>query len=139
MTQRELAHKMGLSPQTVAQWENDLRNPKIETLDKIAKALGINAERLYTDREREISFWADVEGWQRALDYMGHDFSDDEREIISLFSKLNQSGRKKAVERMEELTLIPKYQKSPSEAQKVPLPAEGETTPENNKSPSEGQ
>lgn len=39
MTQRELAQKMGLSFQSIAQWENGLRNPKIETLKKIADAL----------------------------------------------------------------------------------------------------
>lgn len=41
MTQKELAEKLGLSFQSVAQWENGLRNPKQETLQKIADALGI--------------------------------------------------------------------------------------------------
>lgn len=39
LTQKELAQKMGLSFQSIAQWENDLRKPKIETLKKIAAAL----------------------------------------------------------------------------------------------------
>ena len=39
MTQKELAQKLGLSFQSIAQWENDLRNPKVETLRKIANAL----------------------------------------------------------------------------------------------------
>lgn len=39
LTQKELAQKMGLSFQSIAQWENDLRKPKIETLKKIAVAL----------------------------------------------------------------------------------------------------
>ena len=39
LTQKELAQKMGLSFQSIAQWENDLRKPKIETLKKIADAL----------------------------------------------------------------------------------------------------
>lgn len=41
MTQKELADKLGLSFQAVAQWENDLRNPKYDTLEKIARALGV--------------------------------------------------------------------------------------------------
>ena len=42
MTQAQLAEKLGISFQSVAQWENDLRNPKQETLQKIADALGVS-------------------------------------------------------------------------------------------------
>lgn len=41
LTQKQLGEKMGISYQAVAQWENDLRNPKIETLRAIANALGV--------------------------------------------------------------------------------------------------
>lgn len=41
LTQKELGEKLGISYQTVAQWENDLRNPKYETLQRIASALGV--------------------------------------------------------------------------------------------------
>lgn len=51
MTQRELAERMGLSPQTVAQWENDLRNPKFQTLKRIAGALNISAYDLLDQEE----------------------------------------------------------------------------------------
>ena len=46
MTQKELGEKLGVSFQTIAQWENDLRNPKIETKQRIANALGITLETL---------------------------------------------------------------------------------------------
>lgn len=49
MTQAELAAKLGISFQSVAQWENDLRNPKYETLQKIANALGITVLYLMSD------------------------------------------------------------------------------------------
>ena len=39
MTQKALGEELGISYQTVAQWENDLRNPKRETLVKIARLL----------------------------------------------------------------------------------------------------
>lgn len=39
MTQAELGAKLGIAYQTVAQWENGLRQPKYETLQKIADAL----------------------------------------------------------------------------------------------------
>lgn len=46
MTQQELADKLGISFVGVSQWENDKRNPKRETLDKIAKVLGVRRRDL---------------------------------------------------------------------------------------------
>lgn len=46
LTQKELGAKLGITYQTLAQWENDLRNPKIETLQRIAAALGIPVSAL---------------------------------------------------------------------------------------------
>ena len=39
LTQKELGQKLGLPFQSIAQWERDARNPKFETLQKIAEAL----------------------------------------------------------------------------------------------------
>lgn len=41
LTQKELGQKIGVTHQTIAQWENGWRNPKIETVEKIADALEI--------------------------------------------------------------------------------------------------
>ena len=41
ITQKKLGEKLGVAYQTVAQWENDLRNPKLDTLQRIAAALDI--------------------------------------------------------------------------------------------------
>lgn len=43
MTQKELAEKVGVSYQMIQAWENNRRNPKVETMKKIASALGISA------------------------------------------------------------------------------------------------
>ena len=42
MTQRQLADKLGIPYQSIGQWENDQRNPKITTLQRIAGALGVH-------------------------------------------------------------------------------------------------
>lgn len=42
LTQKELAKKLGISYQALAQWENDLRKPKPETLERIGDALKID-------------------------------------------------------------------------------------------------
>lgn len=41
LTQKQLGEKLGISYQAVAQWENDLRNPKIKSLRAIANALEV--------------------------------------------------------------------------------------------------
>ena len=45
-TQKELGEKLEISYQTIAQWENNLRNPKVETLQRIADALGVPVSEL---------------------------------------------------------------------------------------------
>ena len=42
ITQKELGEKLGgISQQQIGQWENDSKTPKIETIQKIAKALNV--------------------------------------------------------------------------------------------------
>lgn len=42
LTQLELAQKLDVPFQSVSQWERDLRNPKPETIEKIANAIGVD-------------------------------------------------------------------------------------------------
>ena len=58
MTQAELANKLGIPYQSISQWERDLRNPKYDTLKKIAEALDV--------------FWLDLVG-DDYIDYPGKD------------------------------------------------------------------
>lgn len=46
MTQAELAQKLGIPFQSISQWERDIRNPKKETLIRIADALGVSISDL---------------------------------------------------------------------------------------------
>jgi transcriptional regulator with XRE-family HTH domain len=46
LTQLELAEKLGVPYQSIGQWENNVRNPKYETLEKIATALNVSVYRL---------------------------------------------------------------------------------------------
>lgn len=48
LTQKELGAKLGIAYQTLAQWENDLRKPKVETLQRIAAALDVPIASLMT-------------------------------------------------------------------------------------------
>ena len=80
LTQEELGRKIGVSFQMIAQWENGHRNPKYETLLKIADAL-----------EMPITFFA----------------STAELEIA--FFTLNKIGKAEAIKRIKELAQLPQY------------------------------
>ena len=49
LTQKELGERLGITYQTLAQWENDLRNPKYDTLKRIAAALNVPIYDLMDD------------------------------------------------------------------------------------------
>ena len=46
LTQAQLAEKLNVTPQNISQYERGLKNPKIGTLNKIAKALGVPVTEL---------------------------------------------------------------------------------------------
>lgn len=101
MTQAQLAEKLGISYVGVSQWENDLRNPKLDTLQRIASALGVPVQDLISDWEA-----VDKEEFKRVFIY-GEGIKD---RIDAALDRLNDEGQEKAAERVEELTEIPKYQ-----------------------------
>ena len=102
--------------------KRDSENVDPIILQKIATALSISPTYLigydqkivnpqsYTDDELlEIKAGA----WQAYTD----SFSEKEKHpLLTAFSKLNNLGQQKAVERVEELTEIPKYQKEKAPA-----------------------
>jgi len=53
MTQRQLAEKIGVSQQQIGQWENAIKNPKIETILKISKALSCNPKEIIAEFDEE--------------------------------------------------------------------------------------
>lgn len=131
LTQKELGAKLGVTYQTLAQWENDLRNPKQETIKRIATALNCDFYWLLLGEDLSIEdrqalnvmcvFNTDDYHIQKAAKLAvyyaenehksrGYSFSKTEEELIQSFSELNPSGQQEAVKRIEELTEIPKYQ-----------------------------
>ena len=53
MKQEELAERMGVSPQAVSKWENDLNCPDIALLPQLAKILGVTVDHLLTGEKPE--------------------------------------------------------------------------------------
>ena len=127
MTQAELGALLGVSGSMIGQWENDFRHPKLETRAKIADALGIKDFELASihkpnkNNHREIErMMGKEEGY---LDKMSarRDWPINQQRLVNAFDLLNDAGQQKAVERVEELTEIPKYQRqTPQEPPTAP-------------------
>lgn len=104
MTQAELANRLGIPYQSIGQWENDLRNPKFETLQKIASALGISVAELLGKEKGSLAHFFET----------GDKESAWRRQINLAFDELNEHGQCEAAKRVQELAKIPEYQKSKS-------------------------
>lgn len=53
MKQKELAEKMGIKQAALCQWERGKRKPKIETLERIARALNVSIWELIPEIDEE--------------------------------------------------------------------------------------
>ena len=129
LTQKELGELCGIAEQTIGQYERGTLNPKMETLGKIADALDIpfltfisnDVESFKVNKGLVITVMKDLSEGEEETNFLN--------QIRALLQRLNRSGKKKAMERIEELTEIPRYQAKPATGSTNPTP-EGKDTPE---------
>lgn len=171
LTQKELGAKLGVSESFIAQYETDKRNPKKETIARIADALGAHYLDLYGDEERiEIASFVRMgmklsdkiqediqkgENYDISVEYVrylqqnGYKFTEDERQLVSLYNQLNDFTQQIVITDLARLCLSPKHRKDgkgleqrPAAPQDTPAPQEGTDTtppPEDAEGPQEGQ
>ena len=128
ITQRELGEKLGgISQQQIGQWENGNKNPKIETVSNIAKALGCSIAELYDEpldmaigynsnntpviidgvinpEIFNISEWLD-----NANEELPFTILTEGEKLIIYFNSLNDEGKDKVFEYMELLLSSKQY------------------------------
>lgn len=51
MTGKELAAELEVNPATVSRWAQNITQPDLQTLVRIARALGVNVKNLLNDTE----------------------------------------------------------------------------------------
>lgn len=122
----ELGTLIGTTAASVSRYELGQRTPGIETLKMIAAALDVDVLQLmgFKDDNGNTTFATvnplDIEKITREAISAGNDLlylasysgeNDTQRKIQDALDKLNDAGQQKAVERVEELTEIPKYRK----------------------------
>lgn len=86
MKQEELAKKLGKSKSVISNWEKGINKPDADTIAELCKILKITPNQLF-------------------------DWKENHNKLINVyFQKLNEIGKQKALERIEEMTELPKYQ-----------------------------
>lgn len=100
-TQKELAEKSGIATITLQQYERGVREPKLDTIAKIARAMGLHACDLV-----DAGQWGQVQPGEDS-----ETSSEVESRLLYHFRNLNDNGQTVAVERVEELAKIPDYQR----------------------------
>ena len=98
LTQAQLAKKCGIATITIRQYESEKREPRLAQLECIAKALGITYLHLADSEIIPHLVSQSMKAGERKV------------KMDTAFNQLNEDGQQKAVERVEELTEIPRYQ-----------------------------
>ena len=109
LTQKKLGELCGIADSNIRKYESGNQNPKIETLQKIADALDIPVNRLLAGKiisrdelKEKLS--------EYGLTHLVPD-TEEERTVLENCKKLNETGKKEAAKRGEELTHLEKYTK----------------------------
>lgn len=127
MTQKEAASALGISQQAYSQYESGKRRPKMDTIVKIADALGVQPQELIHDEVIELynrtiynlpkgrfpveKAIAAAKATEEFVT-MANDLEQSMRknELEKIFLSLNEAGQLTALERLRELSEIPRYQ-----------------------------
>ena len=100
LTQKELSDRIGVSYQMIQTWENNRRNPKIESLQKIAEALNIDVSEFLTDNTATVQkfkdFSIDADG---DFEEKYNSLTDEEKKLFgkyvqAMFNKLQREVKK---------------------------------------------
>ena len=134
MTQAQLAEKLGIPYQSIGQWERDIRNPKLDTLKRIAHALNITIQELmdlprWMDEDHiielpdvpdqgrklsdEIQGWLDLLKEFRATSPLLTDVNFYEKiraYVLDAIDSFTPEGLLRLVETIDKMKKVPDYQ-----------------------------
>lgn len=118
LTQKDLANMLGCAEITIRQYETGKREPKHETIEKIAKELKVGTSTLYGfDLEKIMKSIEKANQEARQIEKAEAIIKKLEADTTSMldiailqdFQKLNTLGKEEAAKRVQELTEIPRY------------------------------
>ena len=101
LSQRQVAERMNVSQQSIAQYEKAKNQPKMETVRRLANALGILPGNLIINWDQTFN--------EDFIHKLSNNLTPDEAELLLNYQKLNDLGKDRAREDVADLTEIPKY------------------------------
>lgn len=111
MRDGDVAKKAAIPPSTFSDWKKGKSTPKEEKMRKIADALGVSYLELIGLDDVTLGYMKD--------EYVISLSNDDELRraslVIAYLSRLNEKGFGEALNRIEELSQLKKYQKDENE------------------------
>ena len=133
-TQQQVADVLGVTKATISKYESGQRKLRSDHVEKLS--ILFNVEPVY------ILLGVTSAEWRREMDNVMQREEEEEREywesvlltkpildMIPLLERLNDDGQQKAVERVEELTEIPRYRRQEPSQPPPPAPEGTDTTP----------
>lgn len=120
-SQEDFGKMIGLSRSAICGVENETRNIPDRTVKLIASIFNVSESWLRTGIEDKIfEQWDTKENLEKihneinTIEQIQNTFGKDHVIIFESFDKLNTKGKQKAIEVVDDLTLIPKYKKESS-------------------------
>lgn len=124
MTQEQLAELMGYSHKSsINKIELDKSDLPQSKLVKFAKIFGVSPCELLgyvptpaTDEQKKVwdeqfNFNQQLKNEVALIEHIQKLYGKDAVKVLQMFNSLNKTGKKKALENIEDLTAVPKYQK----------------------------
>lgn len=124
LSQRALGERLGVTQQTIAQYEKAVEQPKLKTVRRLADALDVPLYKLVTDwqefNQKELleDFTNDshviteeinIDDLENSTNELLEKLNNSYVSIRLSYKVLNTAGKKKLAEYAEDLTKIPEY------------------------------
>lgn len=113
LTQMQLADLIGKHESSIRKYEKGLTDIPNEVIMQIADTLEVTPAELLSVEDWETKYNPDgrLSEEVKTIEAVQTFFGDDAVELLQQFQMLNESGREKLLSDIEDLTMIPKYQK----------------------------
>ncbi len=118
LTQEEFGEKIGLKKSGISNIENGTRNLSIRNIKLISKTFNVSELWLNSGvNDNTLKGWEEssikekLQEKVNTIEQIQNTFGSDYVNILESFDELNSKGKQKAIEVVDDLTLIPKYKK----------------------------
>ena len=109
LSQIELATKAGIAVNSLRLYEANKREPKLDSLKRIAQALGVDVYSL-------VDFDTASHMLENRINAVLQ-LEPKEQQLLEIFATLNDAGQDVAIERVNELAELLKYKNAPPEGE----------------------